>query len=255
MKNIIFMIDVKVDGKNGRTDAYQYSINSWKHWAKDNDASVVTLTEPLVDPKEMSLTDENQAIYLEYLNDSGIEYDQVLMVDSDTIVHANCPNFFELTEGKYCGVHNEGSYDWTLRSIENYSKYLFDGYMFPFETYCNGGFQIVNKKFEPFFNAMVQFYNEHKKTLLWMQETFHVGTDQPVLNFLLNMYNIDLKILPYQFNGQDLSLHEGLSLLPDNKPLFTEFCYVSHFNAIPGNTNSKISNQWMKYTYDYFYKK
>lgn len=254
MKNIIFMADMKIDGKISRTDAYQYSINSWKHWAQNNNARVVTLTEPLVDLKEMGITWQRYYLF-ELLKDSGIEYDQVLIVDSDTIVHANCPNFFELTEGKYCAVHNEGSYDWTFRSIENYSKYLFNGYMFDFTRYINGGWQIVNKKFEPFFNAMVQFYNEHKKTLLWMQETFHVGTDQPVLNFLLNMYNIDLKILPYEFNGQDLALHEGLVLEENGKPLFTEFCYISHFNAIPNNKESKISNDWMRYTYEYFYGK
>jgi len=252
MKNIIFMIDVKVEGKEGRTDAYQYSINSWKRWGEKNNAEVMTLTESLLDPKEMSLTWQRYYLW-DLLENSNVKCDQVLMVDSDTIVHPTCPDFFDMTDKKYCGVHNEGSYEWLFRSMENYSKYIFGGYTFNFTRYINGGFQIVNKKHKPFFNAMIEFYNEHKKTILFLQETYHVGTDQPVLNFLLNMYEIDLKILPYEFNGQSLELVEGLSLLDNGKPLFSEFCFVSHFNAISNNVESKISNEWMKITYEYFY--
>ena len=36
-----------------------------------------------------------------------------------------CPNFFEMTEGKLCGQF-DGDWDWVLRGIENYSKYVFD---------------------------------------------------------------------------------------------------------------------------------
>jgi len=245
MKNIIFMIDIKIGDKPNRTDAYQYSINSWKKWAERNDAKVITLTVPLTDPKEMSLTWQRYHLF-DLLDNNKTEYDQILMVDSDTIVHPNCPNFFDISERKFCGVHNQGSYDWLFRSMENYSKYLFGGYMFDFTQYINGGFQIVNKDHRPFFNAMLEFYNEHKKTILWLQETYHVGTDQPVLNFLLNMYEIDLKILPYEFDMQDLVLHEGLT----DDLLFWKFGYVAHFNAIPNNVNSTISNDWMKRTYE-----
>ena len=63
---------------------------------------------------------------------NDIEYNQILSVDADTIVHPDCPNFFEMTEGKMCGVHNEGSYDWIIRSIENYGKYFFNGHVMDF---------------------------------------------------------------------------------------------------------------------------
>ena len=57
------------------------------------------------------------------------------MVDADTIVHPDCPNFFEMTEHKLCGAQFDGSWDWVLRGIENYSKYMFDGYMMPWYEY------------------------------------------------------------------------------------------------------------------------
>ena len=40
-----------------------------------------------------------QRYYLfDILEANEVEYDQVLMVDADTIVHPECPNFFEMTE-------------------------------------------------------------------------------------------------------------------------------------------------------------
>ena len=50
--------------------------------------------------------------------------------------HPNTPNFFELSENKFCGV-SVGSMDWIIRSIENYSHHLFDGFTFPYYRYIN----------------------------------------------------------------------------------------------------------------------
>ena len=67
-----------------------------------------------------------QRYYLfDILEANNIEYDQVLMVDADTIVHPNCPNFFEETDGKYCGVINDGCYEWVTRSIRDFNRELF----------------------------------------------------------------------------------------------------------------------------------
>ena len=45
------------------------------------------------------------------LDHNEIEFDQVLMVDSDTIV-PDTPNFFEMTERKYTGVLDLGCWEW-----------------------------------------------------------------------------------------------------------------------------------------------
>lgn len=242
------MIDIKMDDKPNRTDAYQYSVNSWKHWAENNNAEVVVLNEPISD----STIRPNWYKYyvFDLLDNNKIEYDQILYVDSDTIVHPDCPNFFKLSERKFCGVHNTGSYDWLFRSLENYSKYLFNGYMFDFTKYFNSGFMIMNKEHKPLFEAIRQFYDEHKKTIDWVRTTYNCGIDQPIINFLVQLYNIELKILPYEYNMQDLVLHEGLT----ENLLFWKFGYVAHLNAIPNNVNSTISNQWMQYIFEKTWK-
>ena len=63
-----------------------------------------------------------QVYLFDILDGNEIKYDQI-PVDGDTIVHHDCPNFFDMSD-KYVGVHNEGSYDWIL-GYRNYSKYIF----------------------------------------------------------------------------------------------------------------------------------
>ena len=51
--------------------------------------------------------------------------------------------------------------------------------------YINGGFQIVNKKHKQLFTDIIKFYWENSDKLIYAQETFKVGTDQTVINYLL----------------------------------------------------------------------
>jgi len=252
MKNLVFMmdIDLKGDGRysSDRRKPYEYSINSWKNWCKKNDCELFVLNDLIVEKEKMSICWQRYYLF-DILEANEIDYDQILMVDSDTIVHPECPNFFEMTEHKYVGVHNDGSYDWVLRSIENYSKYIFDGKMIDWWRYINGGFQIVNKKHKQFFQDIVSFYFVNQDNLIKLQETFHTGTDQTPVNFLLDIHNIDTKILPYEFNMVDMTRKEIL----DEELTMTKVGWVYHYNAIPNNSDGSQSLYWMKKTYEELY--
>ena len=92
----------------------------------------------------MKITWQRYMIH-ELLEANNIEYDQVLMMDCDSIIHPDTPNFFEMTDNKFVGIHTQGSYDWVLRSMENYSKYIFEDYMSKWWEYIDCGFIIVNE--------------------------------------------------------------------------------------------------------------
>ena len=128
-QNIIFLISIKNPDKPERSAGYDISIESWIRWANRNNCEVFVLTEPLFDLSLMSPIIMRHYVF-DLLDNSGIDYDQILMVDADTIVHPDCPNFFELTEGNFCAVHNDGDYDWVIRSIENYEYELALEYYF-----------------------------------------------------------------------------------------------------------------------------
>jgi hypothetical protein len=123
-KNIIFI--PAIDAGRNRHHAYHYSIKSWQKWAEKNNAEVLVWDTPLYTWEEMTIPWQRYHLF-DILEHNEIEYDQILMVDSDTIVHPDTPNFFEFTERKYVGVLDLGCWEWTGRSIRHY-KDVFDGY-------------------------------------------------------------------------------------------------------------------------------
>ena len=59
-----------------------------------------------------------------------------------------------------------------------------------------------------------------------------------------------MKLLPYEFNTQDLNRRESLM---DHMP-YINLGYVYHFNAIPNNSNNSQTIYWMEKTFNALYK-
>ena len=250
MKNVVFI--PHIEAGDGRSSSYKFSIKSWKHWCDKNNCDLVVFDTPICPVKDMKVTWQRYYA-MDILENSDIEYDQVCMIDADTIVHPDCPNFFEMSEGKFCGVHNDGCYDWVCRSMENYHEHLFTDEPMPFNywEYINTGFLIFNKTHKEFLSNFLQFYFDNRDDITNIQETYHVGTCQPVMNYYLRRNNIDTKLLPYEFNMQDLPRKEIL----DHEMTFTKLGWVYHFNAIAQEFQDKYGNvdYWMEKTYKHFY--
>lgn len=249
MSNIIFLINISNPTKPERTAMYDISIKSWKSWADKNDCEVFVLTEPVVELSQMSPIIMRHYVF-DLLEGSGIEYNQICMVDADTIVHPDCPNFFELTDFKFCAVHNDGDYDWLIRSLENY-QFEFKTKPITNEmvwTYFNTGLMITNKDYVFLHDRVIKFYWDNQHKIQQMQKQYGVGTDQPLMNMIVNNSDdVDVKLLPYQFNMQDLARKNVL----DDRMLFAKIPGVYHFNAIEGGPS--VSNYWLEKTYRYFY--
>lgn len=246
-KNIVFIPAVTVPGSESRSKTYDYGLKSWSKWCEKNNAELFVLDQLLYPSDVMKITWQRYYVF-DLLEENNIDYDQILMVDADSIIHPDCPNFFEMTDRKFTGVHADGSYDWVLRSIENYSKHLFNGKMFNFWEYYMGGFQIFNESHKPFFKNIIQFYFDNKELIQQLQN-YHVGTDQPVINFLLRENNVDLKLLPWEFSMADMARKQVL----DEDMTFTKVGWVYQYNAIPNNTGNYLTHYWMEKTYKYFY--
>lgn len=244
-KNIVFIIDIKRDGKTKKE--YQYSINSWKSFCEKYDHELLIMDAPVVDPSYMGVIWQRYYLF-DILDSNEIDYDQILIVDADTIIHPDAPDVFKLTDHKYCLVYDDGDFDWILRSMENYHHHLFqDQPIFNCFEYYNSGFQIVNKTHREFFTTMREFYTQNSDTILWCQKTYGVGTDQTPLNYLLRRENVDVKALSYKFNMSCMFAKE----IVNEQLQHTEAGYVMHFNGIPDKDISVP--YWMEKTYKYLY--
>lgn len=248
MNNVVYIINIETDKKPGRTTPYKYGIESWRKWCYKNNAKLVVLDQSIL-PYENLRPNWHKVFIFDLLEQSNINVNKIIIVDADTIVHPDAPNFFEIDDGKFCVVPNIGSYDWMFRSIENYKKHVFNNYNFDVIKYFNSGFMILNKNHRQFLENVKQFYFSNKDSLVQMQETFFTGTDQPVLNFMCQIENIDMKFLPYEFNMQDLHRREGLT--PDMP--YIDLGYVYHFNAIPNNKDNNQTIYWMEKTFNKLY--
>ena len=96
---------------------------------------------------------------------------------------------------------------------------------------------------------MQNFYHNNKQTINEIQNTFHVGTCQAVIQYFIKQQKIDLKLLPYEYNMQDMTRFEVLG----QDMLHTKYGWVYHFNAIPPNPMTRDAKYWIKRTYEEVY--
>ena len=243
--NVVVMTAVKYPNEEDRYEAYEYGIASWKKWCDARGYRLFVLDTPIFDLK---LIKPNFFRYwaFELLEANNIEYDQILLSDADCIIHPECEDFFELTENKYTVTAANCNYDWVCRSMENYSYYIFDNFKFDIFKYFNAGFQVINKTHRPIIDEFINFYLKNRKECRWVEETFGVGNDQPLINFIVHQHkDLELKYLPYKFCMVDMNAKELIT----ESMLYTKIEGIYQFNC--GVPNSPA--YWCKKTYEYFY--
>ena len=256
MKNIVFIPNINTG--NNRNNPYHYSVKSWQKWSKQyNDIEVIEWSDPIMDPKQFKITLQRYWVH-DILKHNNIEYNQVLIVDADTIIHPDCPNFFNETKDKFGVVINNGCYEWVTRSIGQWGEALFpnEPKVKPWK-YFNGGFQITNKKHIPFYKLVQDYYSNNINEINILTKKIKAATDQTIINYLTQINNIDTIYLPECYNLQDLFkkslLHiPGYSGFADELR-FLEAGYIYHFNGIPSNPAKRNVAYWMERTYKYLY--
>ena len=259
MNNIIFQVNIK--GKRHKP-AFDLSTKSWKHWADKNSCDVVVLDDFVVDESYMKPNWQKWHVF-DLLDNSGIKYNKICVVDADTIVHPNCPNFFDEVGNDFCAVRNDGCYEWALRSIREYKNYLFPDYDVDVFDYFNSGFICLNKEHKPFIKSVLEWYDKHQKEIEWAEENIKASTEQTPLNFLTKKHKVRVRLLSEKYNLQDmyrknlLYLHDGQRRPPSwmsDELIFLDAGWVYHFNSIPPAPLNRDINYWMKRTYEQLYR-
>ncbi len=266
MKNIVFIPYIKRNqalGESGVTKprwdtGYDYGIASWKAWCKKHNYELVIMDELMVPEEEMLITWQRWNV-LEILDYNNTEYDQVLITDADSIVHPDCPDFFQLTNGKFTSQLNEGCYEWVNRAINGYSKMFFNkerclkSYEF-FQT----GFVIINKSHKEFFNKVLKFYWENKDNIIQSYDTLRTGSDIALLNCLRKEYKVELNILPREYSIMDITRKNLLYFHPqhwweDSLTNLFNSGWVYQFTSIGDNPLKRNRKYWMERIYKELY--
>ena len=241
MKNIIFIPYIKREenltgkssiGHSNRHQGYEYGINSWKAWAEKNGHEVYIMSDLLCPESQMLITWQRWQV-LNILEHNEIEYDQVLVVDADSIVHPDCPNFFEMTDRKFTSPLTDGDFEWMNRAINGYSKMFFD------------------KVFE--------FYETNRQKIIESYDILLTGSDITLMNCLRKEFGVELNTLPRQFGMMDMVRKNLFYYHPqcwwkDELDFLYNSGWVYQFNAIPKNDMGRDRTYWMKRVYEELYK-
>lgn len=253
MKNIVFIPNI--DLGNGRNAKYSYCIDSWKKWCDKNDCELFVLEDLLLPVEQMPIVWQRYYVF-DILDANDIDYGQVLLVDADTIIHPDCPNFFNETGGKYTAVMNDGDYEWVNKSIFQYGTQFFNRDTFPTWRYVNGGFQIFNESHKDYLKGLLEWYNENVNELAQVFGKWN-SRDQTCINLYREEQKLDMTILPVCYNLQDLSRKNLMYFHPQHwwtdELHYLKNGWIYHFNAIPQNDMGRDANYWIERTYEELY--
>ena len=228
MNNVVFITAIPgaktADGLDSM-DYKEYCLNTWKYWCDKHNVDLILLDEAIEDANEMSATWQRYYVF-DVLENSDIEYDQVAMVDLDTMIKWDTPNFFNLTDNKLSVVKDNEVVEWTYNSKNGY-QHMFPDVEFDWWDYVNAGFIIVNHKHKKLFKNIIKFYHKNKEHLLDLQyNKLRKGSDQTPFNYMIRKMGCEIKYLPKIYNMT--SLHKKGIL---DGGLFVEIGNIWHFNG------------------------
>ena len=249
MNNFVFWCGVQ--GNNDVKEKYrygdflwmEYSKKTWEYWCKKNSVTFIHYDKTSMDNQLKYKINWQRWFDIEhYISD----FDQILLVDASIMVKWDAPNFFNESDNKWCGLIGNENLKWLYESINGY-KPLFKDYNFDYSHHLLAGFTLFNKSHLPFLNKFKQFYFENHETILNLEDrVIKRGRDQPILNYFLQMNNIDVKTFPINYGANHMYRR---NILGGNPPLFTKYFNTWIFSGFPDRGDSRT--QLMEKTWEF----
>ena len=236
-KNIVFM--TCFEQAPDYLDYKEWCLNSWRPWCKKHDVELFILSDELRDKTIMKPTWQRWHVF-DVLDANEIEYDNVALVDIDTMVHWDCPNFFEEANGEFGAIQDRFFIEWTHNSIKGYQD-MWPDTKFDWTTYFNCGFIVLNKKHKEWCKSVTDFYYENQLELRTRQhQTVKKGSDQTPINYMIRASEHPINFLDERFNLQQLHLRGLLQ-----SDLLWNCGWVWHFNGFDKTQrNQLMSSVW-----------
>ena len=221
-------------------DYKEWCYKSWGVWCKKNDVELFVLDQELRDKTTMKPTWQRWHVF-DVLEANEVDYNQVALVDVDTMVHPDAPNFFDETNGEFSGVKDDLMVEWVHNSIVGYQD-MFPNVNFDWTTYFNCGFIVVNKKHKKLCKSITDFYYSNEDELRNRQhETLRKGSDQTPVNYLVRKGGYKITHLSKKWNFTHLHQRGVLQ-----NAMFLDCAWMYHFNGF----EKTMRNDLMKQTWE-----
>jgi predicted O-methyltransferase YrrM len=245
--------------KYGGYDYFKQSKTSWEYWCKKNDCMFISFEIPIEKDLSRFRINWQKAIFVfDELEKRNINYNQICLIDSSSIIKWDAPNFFEMTDNQFTALRDLDNLKWVYESVQGY-KNIFNDFKLDISKYVNSGFMIFNESHRQLFKSFKQFYYDNINELIELQDvTVKKGTEQTPMNYWLQLNDIDINLnLPTAFklthiHRKDMFSHNW-QLNEDLTPFFIKYGYIWFFNGIPKDDRTRIMKEtWelVKHNYD-----
>lgn len=253
MQNIVFI--PAINNAPDNIDYYEWCLESWRSWCHGKDIQIVVMDEPVVEVSMMKPTWQRWYV-LDLLENNGItDYENVLLVDGDTLIHPYAPNIFDyvksvnntLEKPSFYAVNDDLMVEWIFRSIEGYSHF-WPEVKLNWTRYFNCGLVMIHKNQKDILNEALEFYWSNRTVLQEMQhKTLRKGSDQTPINYIFNKSPFEVNFLDRRWNCTHMHLR-GFFDQSDGHSIFEKLGYVYHFNGFEKSRRNELMRQfWYQY--------
>lgn len=239
-KDVVFWIGVKSKDplllkKHGNFEYLNISKKSWEWWCNHNNVVFFEYSEP-----SNNNTGGNKVTWqrwfdvFDQLDNSGIAYNRVAIVDGSSIIRWDTPNFFNLYKNNPIAFRSLENVKWIYEGVQGY-KNLFDNYNFDLAKYISCGFQIFDISHKIFLDKLKTFYYNNYNEILSLQNSISRGTDQPVYNYLAQIEGINFDSISPAFMVMHLTRFDWLGgnwqLKEDSTPFFIKYGFIWFYSG------------------------
>lgn len=209
MNNLVVMPNFKEYSTKEDTLAIKNSKFLWEVWCKKYGHDFLVIEEPVCSFE--TVVPQQQKMYvMDILDNSGIEYDQILEVDHDTYPTPTCPDVFKITNNEFSAALDNGFGPQLNRLMILFRDNWFKNNTFVrWDTYFNSGFIIYNKSHREVFKRTQEWYFKYRKEFAVVNKADDLN-DQTIINYILSDMGFKLNILPRSYNVLDFHMERFL---------------------------------------------
>ena len=260
-KNVVFWVGVKnqhYSEKYGGWEWMDISRKTWEYWCKKHDVIFFPFEKPIDDDLVNYRINWQKSIYcFDLLDEVGIDYDQIFLVDATCMVKWDMPNIFELTDNKFTAWRETDNLNWVYDSVRGYEEFF--SYKLNKHNYFSSGVIIFNKSHKDMFLDFKDLYLNNTEEFVELQDkTVRKGTEQTPLNYWVQKNNVELNLdLPFSYKLTHMHRKDmfkpNWQLNEDSTPFFIKYGYNWVFNGIPKNQRTEVMSQtwgFVKDNYD-----
>lgn len=251
-KNVVFWCAVNNPEHADKYDSFKwfdYSRQSWKYWCENNDVIFFEYSKPsLPDLMAHRVTWQRWFDVFDQLEAANIDYDKIYMIDANSIIKWDTPNFFELcTDNRLVAWRDSDNLNWIYECVKGWDEY-FNFNNFNISNYINAGCLIINETHKPLLKKLTDMYFNDYDRLMQFQHSIRKGSDQGPLNFLIQMDGIEVNTslpLPYKLthlHRKDLFSYNW-QLNIDKSPFFIKYGYIWIFNGFAKEERTNLMSQ------------